>query len=88
MKTITITTLLAVGMLLRPQPVLTTDTGIVPDNAVAIGAVQQAGPQALAAAERCGLLHTRHVVGEGAACEQEQARSGRQTSDQTGHAGC
>lgn len=51
MKTTIITTLLAVGMLLRPQPMPTTDNGAIPDNPVAISLTQQATPQVLKAAE-------------------------------------
>lgn len=51
MKTTIITTLLAVGMLLRPQPMPATDNGVIPDNPVAISLTQQAVPQVLKSAE-------------------------------------
>ena len=51
MKTTFITTLLAVGMLLRPQPMPATDNGVIPDNPVAISVTQQVTPQVLESAE-------------------------------------
>jgi hypothetical protein len=51
MKTTIITTLLAVGMLLRPQPVPVANNGVIPDNPVAISATQQAASQVLTTAE-------------------------------------
>ena len=51
MKTTIITTLLAVGMLLRPQLIPTTNNGAIPDNPTAISVAQQATPQVLKTAE-------------------------------------
>jgi hypothetical protein len=51
MKTTIITTLLAVGMLLRPQPMPNTNNSVIPDNPMAIGATQQATPQVLKTVE-------------------------------------
>jgi hypothetical protein len=51
MKTTIITTLLAVGMLLRPQPIPTTSNGAIPDNPMTISVTQQATPQVLKTVE-------------------------------------
>lgn len=51
MKTTIITTLLAVGMLLRPQPTPNTNNSVIPDNPMAIGVTQQATPQVLKTVE-------------------------------------
>ena len=71
MKTTIITTLLAVGMLLRPQPMPIADNGAIPDNPVTISATQQAAPRVLNTAE------TKTVVGNGlTGCYQTKAENG------------
>jgi hypothetical protein len=71
MKTTIITTLLAVGMLLRPQPMPIADNGAIPDNPVTISATQQTAPQVLNTAEM------KTVVGNGlTGCYQTKAENG------------
>jgi hypothetical protein len=71
MKTTIITTLLAVGMLLRPQPMPFADNGAIPDNPVVISATQQTAPQVLTAAD----MNT--AVGNGlTGCYQTKAENG------------
>ncbi len=71
MKTTIITTLLAVGMLLRPQPMPIAGNGVIPDNPAAISATQQTTPQLLTGAE----MNT--VVGNGlTGCYQTKAQNG------------
>ncbi|MBF8294327.1 MAG: hypothetical protein HW389_872 [Bacteroidetes bacterium] len=71
MKTTIITTLLAVGMLFRPQSVPTTNNGAIPDNPIAISATQQATPQVLKTVEM------NSAVGSGiSGCYQQIAENG------------
>jgi hypothetical protein len=71
MKTIILSSLLAVGMLLRPQPMPIANTVAAPDNSVAISATQQATPQVL----KTGEMNT--AVGNGiAGCYQSRDASG------------
>ncbi len=71
MKTTIITTLLAVGMLLRPQPMPIAGYGAIADNPAAISATQQTTPQVLTSAE----MNT--VVGNGlTGCYQTKAENG------------
>ncbi len=71
MKTTIITTLLAVGMLLRPQPMPIADNGATLENQVAISATQQTAPQVLKTAE----MNT--AVGSGlTGCFQQVAANG------------
>jgi len=71
MKTTIITTLLAVGMLLRPQPMPTTNNLVIPDNLMAIGVTQQATPQVLKTVEM------NSAVGSGlSGCFQQKAENG------------
>ena len=71
MKTTIITTLLAVGMLLRPQPMPNTNNSVIPDNPMAIGATQQATPQVLKTVEM------NSAIGGGlSGCFQQVAENG------------
>jgi hypothetical protein len=71
MKTTIITALLAVGMLLRPQPVQVANNGMIPDNPGAISATQQTTPQVLSTAE----MNT--AIGKGlTGCYQTKANNG------------
>jgi hypothetical protein len=51
MKTSIVAILLAVGLLLRPQPTPVAVNGVVPDTPVNLVAVQAEGPQVLSSAE-------------------------------------
>ena len=71
MKTTIITTLLAVGMLLRPQPMPNTNNSVIPDNPMAIGVTQQSTPQVLESAEM------NSAIGGGlSGCFQQKAENG------------
>lgn len=71
MKTTIVATILAVGMLLRPQPMPIADNGAIPDNPMAISATQQTAPQVLNSAE----MNT--TVGNGlTGCYQTKATNG------------
>jgi hypothetical protein len=71
MKTTIITTLLAVGMLLRPQPIPTTNNGAIQDHVMAISVVQQATPQVLKTVEM------NSAVGAGlSGCFDQKAANG------------
>ncbi|MDP2883742.1 MAG: hypothetical protein Q8P51_01815 [Ignavibacteria bacterium] len=71
MKTTIITTLLAVGMLLRPQLMPNTVNSVIPDNLTAIGVTQQATPQVLKTVEM------NSAVGSGiSGCYQQIAENG------------
>ncbi|MGA3243141.1 MAG: hypothetical protein ABSE41_00875 [Bacteroidota bacterium] len=71
MKTTLLTTLLAVGMLLRPQSMQIASTGAIPDNPVAISATQQTTPHVLSSAEM------NASVGNGlTGCYQTKAENG------------
>lgn len=71
MKTTILTTMLAVGMLLRPQPMQMTNNGAIPDNPVAISSAQETAPQVLKSAEM------KTVVGNGiTGCYQTKAENG------------
>jgi hypothetical protein len=71
MKTTIITTLLAVGMLLRPQPILTTNNGAIQDNSMAISVAQQATPQVLKTVEMSSA-----VGGDLSGCFDQKAANG------------
>jgi hypothetical protein len=51
MKTTIITMILAVGILLRPQPKSTPDQALIADNATVAGTMQHSGPQLLKTSE-------------------------------------
>jgi hypothetical protein len=71
MKTTIITALLAVGMLLGPQPAPVADNAAMTDNLVAINALQQATPRVLNTAEM------NIAVGSGlTGCFQQVAANG------------
>ena len=71
MKTTILTTLLAVGMLLRPQSTQIASTGAIQDNPVTISTVQQTAPRVLTAAD----MNT--AVGNGlTGCYQTKAENG------------
>jgi len=71
MKTTIVTALLAVGMLLRPQPMAVADNGTTPGNSVAISASQQTAPRVLSTAEM------KSVVGNGlTGCYQTKSVNG------------
>lgn len=71
MKTTILTTLLAVGMLLRPQSMQIASTGAIPDNSVTISATQQMIPHVLNTAEM------NASVGNGlTGCYQTKAENG------------
>jgi len=72
MKTTIITTLLAVGMLLGPQPTPTTGQALVADNGITIGNSQQTGPQALKGAE----MNTKVGGDQLSGCYQLKAENG------------
>jgi hypothetical protein len=71
MKTTILTTLLAVGMLLRPQPMTIAENSALANNPVAITATQQATPQVLTVADM------KAAVGKGiTGCYQTTAADG------------
>lgn len=71
MKTTIITTLLAVGMLLRPQPIPTTNNGVLPDNPMALSVTQQTTAQVLKTVEM------NSAVGSGlSGCFDQKAANG------------
>jgi hypothetical protein len=71
MKTTIITTLLAVGMLLRPQPITVADNAAIPDNPRSISTTQQTTPQVLNTAEM-NAAHGSGISG----CYQSKAENG------------
>lgn len=71
MKTTIFTTLLAVGMLLRPQPIPVANNAAMTGNPVTISAIQQATPQVLNTAEM-----TAAVGGGLTGCFQQVAENG------------
>lgn len=72
MKTTIITMILAVGMLLRPQPTPTTAQALVADNATVAGTILQTGPQALKTTEMNKAVGGEQLTG----CYQTRTADG------------
>jgi hypothetical protein len=71
MKTSIAVMLLAVGMLLRPQPAPVINSGMAPDNTVVVAAAQQTTPQVL------NNVEMKNAVGAGlTGCFQTKAQNG------------